>query len=178
MNNIVLIGMSGVGKTTVGKYISKKLNMTLLDTDIIIESKCGISISDIFSSFGEQYFREIERKVVEEVSKYSNVVISTGGGVVLDSRNIDNLKQKGIIFWLKADINTIYNNLKNNPLSMSTRPLLDNGTKLKNRIEKLYGQREKLYISSSSYIINVDGKSIDEVGNEIILIFKSLNSCS
>jgi len=67
MNNIVLIGMSGVGKTKVGQYISKKLEMTLFDTDNIIETKYGITISDIFSNFGEQYFRSLENKIIEDV---------------------------------------------------------------------------------------------------------------
>ncbi len=178
MNNIVLIGMSGVGKTKVGQYISKKLEMTLFDTDNIIETKYGITISDIFSNFGEQYFRSLENKIIEDVSKYNNSVISTGGGVVLNSINIYNLKKNGIIFWLKADLNTIYNNLKKDSSSANTRPLLGNGLNLKERIEQLYGEREKLYASNSDYVVQVDGRTIEDVGDEIIFIFKSLNSCS
>jgi len=110
--------------------------------------------------------------------KYNNSVISTGGGVVLNSINIYNLKKNGIIFWLKADLNTIYNNLKKDSSSANTRPLLGNGLNLKERIEQLYGEREKLYASNSDYVVQVDGRTIEDVGDEIIFIFKSLNSCS
>ena len=78
MNNIVLIGMSGVGKTTVGKYIASQLSMSFVDTDEIIINRSGTTISNIFNKFGEEYFRDLEKQVVEEVSKYNDTVISTG----------------------------------------------------------------------------------------------------
>ncbi len=177
MSNIVLIGMSGVGKTTIGRYVATSLNMTLVDTDEIIVEKANTTIAEIFKNYGEEYFRDLERQVVEEVSKYNRTVISTGGGVVLSRTNIDNLKKKGVIFLLQASIDTLYQNLKKDTSSEEHRPLLA-GDSLKARIEKLYKEREKLYISSCDYVIQIDGKSVEEVGDEIISIFEKLNSCS
>lgn len=173
MSNIVLIGMSGAGKTTIGKYLAKKLNMTLVDTDDIIVKKTGSTIDEIFNNRGEKYFRELEKKVVEEVSKYDSAVITTGGGVVLNRTNIDCLRNNGVIFLLQASIETLYNNLKRDEILNDHRPLLK-GPDLKKRLEKLYKERKNLYISSADYIIQVDGKAVDEIGNEIIFIFESL----
>ena len=173
MSNIVLIGMSGAGKTTIGKYLAKKLNMTLVDTDDIIVKKTGSTIDEIFNNRGEKYFRELEKKVVEEVSKYDSAVITTGGGVVLNRTNIDYLRNNGVIFLLQASIETLYNNLKRDEILNDHRPLLK-GADLKKRLEKLYKERKNLYISSADYIIQVDGKAVDEIGNEIIFIFESL----
>ncbi|MFS8541092.1 MAG: shikimate kinase [Tissierellales bacterium] len=173
MSNIVLIGMSGAGKTTIGKYLAKKLNMTLVDTDDIIVKKTGSTIDEIFNNRGEKYFRELEKKVVEEVSKYDSAVITTGGGVVLNRTNIDCLRNNGVIFLLQASVETLYNNLKREGMLNDHRPLLK-GPDLKKRLEKLYKERKNLYISSADYIIQVDGKAVDEIGNEIIFIFESL----
>ncbi|NLY78202.1 MAG: shikimate kinase [Tissierellia bacterium] len=177
MNNIVLIGMSGVGKTTVGKYIASQLSMSFVDTDEIIINRSGTTISNIFNKFGEEYFRDLEKQVVEEVSKYNDTVISTGGGVILNRINIDNLKQNGLVFLLEASIDTLYSNLKDNLESKDHRPLLD-GSGLRARIEKMYNDRKELYISSADYIIHIDEKAVEEIGDEIISIFNRLNSCS
>lgn len=172
MRNIVLIGMSGVGKTTIGKYIAKKLNMTFIDTDDIIITKVGSTIAEIFNNYGEDYFRELEKQVVDEVSRYDNVVITTGGGVVLNRSNIDNLRNNGVIFLLQASLNTLYNNLKKD-VKDEHRPLLK-GLDLRSRLEKLYNERKAFYLSSADFIIKVDGKSVNEIGDEIIFIFESL----
>jgi len=115
----------------------------------------------------------LEKKVVEEVSKYDSAVITTGGGVVLNRTNIDYLRNNGVIFLLQASIETLYNNLKRDEILNDHRPLLK-GPDLKKRLEKLYKERKNLYISSADYIIQVDGKAVDEIGNEIIFIFESL----
>lgn len=176
--NIILIGMSGVGKTTVGNYVSKKLNMRFIDTDNQIILNTGKAIEDIFNEYGEEYFRVLENQIINNVSIYKRTVISTGGGVVLDKVNIYSLKNNGIIFLLKASIDTIFNNLKSNQLSSDRRPLLKGESNLRNKIKELYKKREKLYLYNADYIIDVDNKSINEVGNEIIYIFNSLYSCS
>jgi len=163
--------MSGVGKPTIGKYIAKKLNMPLIDTDDVIIKKVGSTIAELFNNYGEEYFRNLEKQVVEQVSGYDNVVITTGGGVVLNESNVDNLRYNGIVFLLQASIDTLYNNLKKDILNQ--RPLLE-GLDLKKRLEKLYKERENLYLSSCDYIIQVDGKAVNQIGDEIIFIFESL----
>ncbi|NLX62931.1 MAG: shikimate kinase [Tissierellia bacterium] len=176
--NIVLIGMSGAGKTLVGKYISKILNKEFIDTDDVIINITGKTIDHIFKEYGEDYFRQMEKNTIKEVSSFYNKVISTGGGVVLDKENIRMLKYNGIIFYLSASVDTLYKNLSLNIRKDDRRPLLKYSKDLMEDIIKLYNNRKNLYISSADYIVNVDGKSYESVGNEIISIFDSIYSCS
>lgn len=171
MKNIVLIGMSGVGKTVVGKYVSKKNNMKLLDTDNIIVVNSDETISDIFNNYGEEYFRSLESNIIEGLSTETNSVISTGGGIIMDKNNIKYLKTNGIIFLLQANLDTLIRNVN---LSKEKRPLLEESNNFKNRIENINKNRKDLYISSADYIIKVDNKSIEEIGDEIISIFKQV----
>ena len=177
MKNIVLIGMSGVGKSTVGKYISKEMNMDFLDTDDIIVSNMGKDIDYIFSTYGEKYFRELEKMIINILSKKKNIVISTGGGIILNPINVEKLKKNGIIYFLKGSVETLYHNINLSKDSKEQRPLLDENN-LKNSIEKIYNKRENLYLSSGDYIIYVDGKNVEEIGDEIIQKFNENNSCS
>ncbi len=99
MKNIVLIGMSGSGKSTVGEYIAKELNSDFLDTDDIIVSNTGKSIEYIFSNYGEEYFRELERLTINSLEHREDMVIATGGGIVLNPKNIERLRHNGIVFY-------------------------------------------------------------------------------
>ncbi|WP_236914946.1 shikimate kinase [Clostridium sp. Cult2] len=176
--NIVLIGMSGVGKTGVGKYIANKTKRKFIDTDDMIISFTGETIDDIFSKYGEEYFRFLEKKAIKRVASEKRTVISTGGGVVLNNKNIQLLQSNGIIFLLKASINTMVSNIESTPSSKERRPLLKDSSCLRQRIKKIYKEREKIYLASANQIINVDGKTIEKIGDEIIYIFKQLNPCS
>lgn len=133
MYNIVLIGMPGSGKTIIGKKISKIAGKQFVDIDELIEKDEGKRISEIFQEFGEGYFREKERKMILEVSKKQNQVISTGGGCVLNKENYYPLKQNGIIYYIDRKLNE---------LSISARPLSAGGLQ---SLEKIYNQRYKLY---------------------------------
>ncbi|QIB25998.1 shikimate kinase [Caloranaerobacter azorensis] len=166
-NNIVLIGFMGTGKSHVGRYISKKLNMEFYDTDNIIEKKYGCSISYIFERYGENYFRKIESEVISNVSQNRNIVISTGGGVVLDKSNIEMLKKNGVIFLLDGSFDTIVNNLYGN---VEKRPLLK-GTDWKKKANELFLRRKKLYYNSADYIIGIDNKKGNAIAEEIINIY-------
>lgn len=176
--NIVLVGMSGAGKTSVGKYIARKLNREFIDTDDIIIKTTGRTIDSIFKEDGEDHFRQLEKKVINKISSFENKVISTGGGVIINKENVDMLKGKGIIYYLSASIDTLYKNLSSSIKEDEGRPLLKNSEDLIEGIERLYMERESLYISSADYIIDVNGKSLDAIGDEIISIFNSLYSCS
>lgn len=176
--NIVLIGMSGVGKTVVGEYIANKLSMEFLDTDEMIITSSRKTIDYIFNIYGEEYFRSLERDVIKSLSSKRGVVISTGGGVVLYNQNIQILKENGIIFLLKASIETIVSNLETSLSYKEKRPLLKDSLCFSQRIEEIYNDREKLYVLSADHIINVDDKTVGKVGDEIIHIFQQLNPCS
>lgn len=173
MENIVLIGMSGVGKTVVGKYISEKTSMKLIDTDDIIECTSGKSISYIFKNYGESYFRNLETKIIISLSHETNAIISTGGGAVICRKNMSSLSMNGIVFLLKANLDTMLRNIN---ASKENRPLLENTLNIKNEIESINRKRRSLYASNADYEITVDNKSIEEVGDEIIYIYNQIKS--
>lgn len=160
---IVLTGFMGTGKTSVGRELSRRLGYEFIDTDTLIEEQEGMPISLIFKEKGEDYFRSIECSIVKEVSEKNNVVIATGGGVIKNKKNVDNLRKRGIIIWLKAEPEVI---LKRVMLEGGKRPLLDVEEPL-NEINKLLAEREELYMQSD---IAVDTSFITpgETAEEII----------
>lgn len=118
--NIILTGFMASGKTVVGKALSEKLGRKFVDSDLVIEEKCGMTISNIFEKFGEEYFRKVEAEVIEELSLENNAVISTGGGAILNSDNIANLRKNGTIVNLEPSDDVIKARLSNDD---GTRPL-------------------------------------------------------
>lgn len=131
--NIVLVGMPGSGKTTIGKIIAQMLGRKFVDTDDLIREKCGCEISRIFAEHGEQYFRDIESEVIAEISKETCLVIATGGGAVLREQNADELSQNGRLIFIDADINEL--------IATNDRPLSNTPEKLK----QLYDTRYPIY---------------------------------
>ena len=162
MNNFILIGFMGSGKTEVGKRLAKRLGYTFMDTDLLIEEKTGKSISDIFSKDGELFFRDIETLILTELSGINEHVISTGGGIVTKKENILLLKKTGFIIWLKASPETILKRVG----SETHRPLLKVDNPLE-KIKKLMSQREQSY-SEADVTIDTDGLAVDDIVNNII----------
>lgn len=118
--NIVLTGYMASGKTTVGKRLAELLNRPFADTDIMVEEKTGMKIADIFDKYGENYFRSLEKDAVREISEKDGFVIATGGGVVLDSGNVSNLRKNGAVVNLCPEDMVVYTRLQND----LTRPLV------------------------------------------------------
>jgi 3-dehydroquinate synthase len=160
---IVLTGFMGTGKTSVGEELSRRLRYPLIDTDVLIEEREGKPISLIFKENGEDYFRNVERAVVKEISSMNNVVISTGGGVIKDQRNVENLSRMGIIIWLKAEPGII---LKRVMLDGGKRPLLEVEEPL-NEISRLLKEREGFY-QRSDMSLETDYITPGEAALEII----------
>ena len=160
---IVLTGFMGTGKTSVGRELSRKLGYKFIDTDVLIEEREGMRISLIFKKKGEDYFREVERAMVEEVSQIKNAVIATGGGVIKNKQNVEDLGNRGIIVWLKADPEII---LKRVMTEGGKRPLLDVEEPL-NEIKNLLEERLPLY-EQADLCIDTNYITAEETALEII----------
>ncbi|MCX7916954.1 MAG: shikimate kinase [bacterium] len=168
--NIVLIGFMGTGKSEVGYLLAKKLNMSFVDTDKLIEEREKDRIIRIFQVKGEDYFRNVEENIIEEVSKYENYVISTGGGAIIREKNFVNLKKNGILICLTATPEEIYKRT----IPKKDRPLL---MKSKNVIQTIKEMLEvrKPYYQKADYTIDTTKKNIEEIVDEIIKIIKKEN---
>lgn len=163
MKNIVLTGMLGSGKTTIGKMLAKELSMCFADTDELIETHEGKKIKDIFKESGEEYFRNTETEIARVASKFENYVISTGGGMILKAENMDFLKDNSVVVYLKRSVESI-----KMTMDASNRPLLAEG------IEKLYEMektRSPLYEKYADITVVNEGepeKTVKEILKYII----------
>ena len=163
--NLILCGMMGAGKSTVGKKIADLTGRVWCDTDEWIVANHG-NIADIFKTYGEAYFRRLERETVDVLAKKDGLIISTGGGLVLARENCVRLQENGKIVFLRAQLKTLEERLT----ADNSRPLLqaETGT-LVERLTSLLNARAPIYEQVSDYIVDVDGKSLEEIANEIIL---------
>ena len=121
--SIVLIGMMGAGKSSVGRCLQRRTQFALLDTDEIVASKFGLSIPEIFSKYGEQVFREAETEALREMGPDKQTIVVTGGGIVLCEDNLDFLKRLGVVVWLHGKEETLFERAARS----GNRPLLQRG---------------------------------------------------
>ena len=156
MDNIFLIGFMGAGKSSVAKAISQKYNKRYIELDKEIELEAGRSIPNIFEIYGEVYFRECETRVLRLI-ECTDTVISCGGGIVLKDENIELLREKGRIIWLKAQPLTIYERIK----AASERPLLK-GNMTPEYIEELLASRIEKYERAATDSISTDYMDIEQ----------------
>jgi shikimate kinase len=167
MNNIILIGMMGSGKSTLGHALANELSYKFFDTDQAIENKTGMTITSIFDKYGEDCFRQMESDLCQEIGLH-NYIISTGGGIILNPSNVDALKKLGKIVYLQADVETLVSRLM---MQTHNRPLLSQ-SKLKNQLEDLLEKRAVLYEGAADVTVDISHYGIDELIKEII---KKLN---
>lgn len=160
--NIFLIGFMGAGKSTIAKELQSMLHMNLVEMDTRIVEEQGMSINDIFDRFGEAHFRDVESRLVLDIGKEGNTIVSCGGGVVVRPENVTNMKKNGKIIFLAATPETIYERVKDS----TERPIL-NGHMNVEYISELMEKRRALYETAADVRIDVDGKSISEVCEEI-----------
>ena len=162
MKNIVLIGFMAVGKTAVGKKLAEALHMKFIDLDDLIVEQRGLSISEIFVQYGEAHFRELEREMVAQVSRRNFLVVATGGGVVLDPKNVSNLKKMGVMIHLSARPEAILERV----LNEDHRPLLETADR-EGRVRELLLQRAPFY-AVADLEIDTSGLNVDEIVMEIV----------
>jgi shikimate kinase len=148
MNNIVLCGFMGSGKTVVGKELAKIMGRKFIDTDELIEKEQGMAIKAIFAARGEDYFRELEYEVCKKTAEMKNCVISTGGGALTFERNAKALKEGGKVVFLDASFETICQRIGDS----SNRPLFQDREKAK----QLFDERKDKYAAAADYIIDGD----------------------
>ena len=161
--NIVLIGFMGAGKSTISDYLKNALAMDVVEMDQCIVERQGMSISDIFETYGEEYFRELETNLLIEMQSQSNVVVSCGGGVPMRERNVVEMKKNGRVVLLTAKPETILERVKDN----HDRPLLENN-KTVPFIADLMEKRRAKYEAAADIVIQTDGKSELEICEELI----------
>ena len=161
--NIILIGAMGVGKSTIGKRIAKKLDIKFFDSDQEIVRKTGVDIATIFEYEGEKGFREREEKILRELCSQNNIVLATGGGAVLSKANRILIKSSGIVFYLKASLESIINRTKHE----TSRPLLNTPDKRKT-IKQLLEQRVPLYESIAHYTIDTNRHTVNWSADQIL----------
>lgn len=137
---ILLVGLMGAGKSHMGRSLSRALDIPLHDSDKVIEEKAGRSISDIFEEFGEEKFRSAEKNTIIELIEDNPSIIATGGGAVIDSQTLSIMLEKGIVIWLKADIETLWARVQ----KTSHRPLLQ-AESPKLILENLLKERTQFY---------------------------------
>ncbi len=168
--NIVLIGFMGVGKSLAAKHLAEKLQRPVISTDELVVLKEKKSIAKIFQDHGESYFRKIESGIVAAIADKENVIIDCGGGVALNSHNLELLKKNGIVFYLSASPEEIYKNVKD----QTNRPLL-NTPDPKNKIKELLEQRRPFY-EKADYVIDADGKTGEQLCVDILMLFKKFSA--
>lgn len=160
--NIVLIGFMGSGKSTISKKLSERFGMEIVEMDQIIAEREQMSISEIFAVKGEPYFRDLETNLLIELQAEKNVVISCGGGVPMRECNVIEMKKNGKVVLLTARPETILERVKDD----HSRPLLENNKSVEYISELMEKRREK-YEAASDIIVETDGKSADEICEEI-----------
>ena len=154
--NVYLIGMMGSGKSTIGKILAHKLNYRFFDTDVLIEKVAQRKIPEIFASEGEPYFRDLESKVLQELSAYTHSAIATGGGIIQKTVNWSCLRQ-GLIVWIDTDIEILQERVAKD----TNRPLAD-------KLKSLLAKRRSLYAQADLKVTSDRVKTPEQVAMEII----------
>ena len=164
MDNIVLIGFMGSGKTSVGQLLAQTLGYTFADTDQLIEEGESMTIQEIFAQNGEGYFRQMETLIMEEVSEtMDHTVLSVGGGLPVTPNNHKYLKKCGKVIYLKVNEQTVINRLKGD----TSRPLLS-GEDATEMIYKLLALRDPIYRKLADQVIETDDLSVEDIVEKVI----------
>ena len=165
--NLVLLGMMGVGKTGIGKYVARKLKINFFDIDKLIEKKNEMKIREIFKTKGEIYFRKEEEFVTIKYLNKKGSIISLGGGGFMNNKIRKKVLTECISVWLNVNLETIYTRLKNS----NKRPLFNKNNL--NNIGKIFMERKKIY-SLADHEINCDNLILNQISNKIIKLYEEI----
>lgn len=167
IRNIALIGFMGAGKSSVGKLVARSLGFDYFDTDEFIEAHTGKTITRIFAEEGEAAFRELERQVVKHLEKKKNTVISTGGGLPANEKNLASLKSHALVVYLWASPQKLWQRVRN----QTHRPLLQTPDPLA-KIQQLLAARQPFY-SQADVLVNTERRTVAEVARHVIKEFRA-----
>jgi shikimate kinase len=162
--NLVLIGYRGTGKSVVAAALARKLAMRAVSLDAEIEREAGLSIPEIVERHGWPRFRDLEAEITARFSALDNLILDTGGGVVLRERNVTNLAHNGRIFWLKASVETIVTRIQDS----TNRPSLTGARSFVEEIAEVLAERLPRYRAAAHHEIDTDRLSVDEVADTIV----------
>ncbi|CAL4324179.1 shikimate kinase AroK [Buchnera aphidicola] len=168
--NIFLIGPMGAGKSTIGRQLSKELHMDFYDSDQEIENRTGVDISWVFDVEGEVGFRIREEKIIDELTKMNKIILATGGGSILSKKIRHCLSSRGIIIYLKVEIEQQLMRTKRE----KHRPLLNTSDSTEEILKKLSYERNPLYEEISDIIINTNNKNVKAIVSNIIHMLKKI----
>jgi shikimate kinase len=166
--HLVLVGMMGAGKTSVGKVCAQRLKREFVDTDQLVESRAGSTVAEIFSTQGEPAFRALERDAVAVAcSAPEPAVIACGGGVVLDATNREALRAAGCVVWLRADAGALGDRVRR---SSNVRPLIatDGAVSATAMLEQIAADRAAHYDEVADLRVDTDGHSVAEVADRVL----------
>lgn len=164
MDNLILVGFSCSGKTTLGRNVARRLRLQFVDTDRFIEEMTGRTIPDIFREDGEPAFRAFEREAIAQITAERNQVVSTGGGAFVDPINRERLRNGNLVIHLQVRPETVVDRLRNSK-SGRPRPLLDSPDPLE-RVKQLMAERREVY-TAAHVTIGVDDRSRYEIVGEL-----------
>jgi shikimate kinase len=171
---LVLTGLRGTGKSTVGRILAERLRWDFFDTDALVEERAGATIRQLFEKYGEPHFRKLECEIVREYAPRDKAVVATGGGAILDSGNIAALKNKGFVVHLTATPAELWRRISRDPLTCSSRPkLLQEADSGIDELKKLMLARAAAYARARDVEVWVEDRSPDEIAEATLLLLKA-----
>lgn len=161
--NIILVGLMGAGKSTIGRYLARRQNRAFYDSDAVIVERTGVPIPTIFEFEGEEGFRDREEQVIEDLCNYNNIVLATGGGSVIREINRKRLKKSGTVVYLRSSADTLFSRIshdKNRPLMQTEDPL--------QTLKDLLKTREPYYMEIADIVVNTGRQKVSHMIVELV----------
>ena len=162
--SIILVGLPGAGKTTIGRQLARRLGVPFVDSDHVVEERLGCAIREYFAREGEEAFRDVEQSVLDELSQHHHGVLSTGGGAVLREVNRRHLHARGQVIYLRTSPEDVFRRVRHD----TARPLLQVDDPLA-RLRALYEARDPLYRETAHYVIETGRPSVAALVNKIMM---------
>jgi shikimate kinase len=171
---LALIGLRGTGKSTVGKILAERLKWAFYDTDTLVQERAGTTIRELFEKMGEGHFRKLESEVVQQCCGADNAVLATGGGAILDPRNVEALRRDGFVIHLSADPTELWRRISRDRATHDNRPqLVKDASSGIDELKLLLRSRAAAYAQARHAEVIVEGRSPDEVADAVLVLMRA-----